>query len=314
MPARSRSSRRAPLRGANSSGGHATVSALAANVGIALAKFVAFAFTGSASMLAEGIHSVADTSNQALLLLGLRRARKPPTDEHPFGFGRERYFWSFVVAVVLFTIGGVASLIDGYEKVRAPGRVTSPEWAFGVLAVSIVLESLSLRVAVREANEVRRGSWRSYVRDAKAPEVVVLIVEDAGALIGLLFALTGVTLATVLHDERFDAIGSLAIGGLLCALALILASELRSLLIGEAATPENIAAIDAAIREAPELEELIYARTLHIGPDTLVIGAKVRLRADLTFEHVVDVINAMEKRIRERVPVARYIYIEPDRD
>jgi cation diffusion facilitator family transporter len=314
LPARSRSSRRAPLRGANSSGGHATVSALAANVGIALAKFVAFAFTGSASMLAEGIHSVADTSNQALLLLGLRRARKPPTDEHPFGFGRERYFWSFVVAVVLFTIGGVASLIDGYEKVRAPGRVTSPEWAFGVLAVSIVLESLSLRVAVREANEVRRGSWRSYVRDAKAPEVVVLIVEDAGALIGLLFALTGVTLATVLHDERFDAIGSLAIGGLLCALALILASELRSLLIGEAATPENIAAIDAAIREAPELEELIYARTLHIGPDTLVIGAKVRLRADLTFEHVVDVINAMEKRIRERVPVARYIYIEPDRD
>jgi cation diffusion facilitator family transporter len=298
----------------DNSGGHATVSALAANVGIALAKFVAFALTGSASMLAEGIHSVADTSNQALLLFGLRRARKPATDAHPFGFGRERYFWSFVVAVVLFTVGGVASLLDGYEKLRATHHVTSPEWAFGVLAVSVVLESLSLRVAVREANEVRTGSWWSYIRDAKAPEVVVLILEDAGALVGLLFALGGITLATLLHDERFDAIGSVAIGALLCALAVILAVELRSLLIGEAATPENIATIEAAMREAPELEDLIYARTLHIGPDTLVIGAKVRLRSDLTFDHVVTVINAMEERIRERVPIAHYIYIEPDRD
>ncbi len=296
------------------SGQHATISALAANVGIAASKFVAFAFTGSASMLAEAIHSVADTSNQALLLLGRRQARREPTEQHPFGFGRERYFWSFIVAFVLFTIGGVASLIDGYSKIRTPHHVSSPVWAFAVLGVSIVLESLSLRVAVREANEIREGSWRSYIRDAKAPEVVVLILEDTGALVGLVFALTGVTLATALHNERFDAIGSVAIGVLLCVIAFVLAVELRSLLIGEAATLANRRTIEAAIREAPELEELIYARTLHIGPDTLVVGAKVRLRSDLTFDGVVNVINAMEQRIRERVPIAHYVYIEPDRE
>lgn len=295
-------------------GARATISALAANIGIAVAKFIAFAFTGSASMLAEGIHSLADTSDQALLLVGRREARRKPTDKHPFGFGRERYFWSFIVAVVLFTIGGIASLIEGFEKLHAAHEVSSPVWAFAVLGVSIVLESLSLRVAVREANEVRTGSWWAYVRDAKAPEVVVLILEDTGALVGLIFALTGVSLATAFHNARFDAVGSIGIGVLLGVIAVILAVELRSLLIGESATQDNIDAIEGAIREAPELEELIYARTLHIGPDTLVVGAKVRLRSDLTFDGVVDVINAMERRIRERVPIAHYVYIEPDRE
>lgn len=299
---------------AESGGGHATVAALAANIGIAASKFVAFAFTGSASMLAESIHSVADTSNQALLLLGVRRSKRPATPQHPFGFGRERYFWSFIVAVVLFTIGGVASLAEGIEKFRAPHEVSSTAWAFGVLAVAIVLESLSLRVAVREANTVREGNWWRYIRDAKAPEVVVLILEDTGALVGLVFALAGVTLSTLLHESRYDAVGSVAIGALLCALAVLLAIELRSLLIGEAASPSDIAAIEGAIREAPELEDLIYARTLHIGPDTIVVGAKVRLRPELTFDGVVNVINDMESRIRARVPAARYVYIEPDRE
>jgi cation diffusion facilitator family transporter len=295
------------------SGHGATVSALAANIGIALAKFVAFAFTGSVSMLAEAIHSTADTSNQALLLLGVRRSERDATPQHPFGFGRERYFWAFVVAVVLFTIGGVASLIEGLEKIRTPHELSSAPWAFGVLGVAIVLESLSLRVAVREANETRTGGWWAYIRDAKASEVVVLILEDTGALVGLIIALAGVVASELFHQPRFDAIGSLGIGALLCAIAVILAIELRSLLIGEAASPEDIATIEGAMREAPELEELIYARTLHIGPDTLVIGAKVRLRSSLTFDEVVDVINAMERRIRERLPIARYIYIEPDR-
>jgi cation diffusion facilitator family transporter len=299
---------------AESSGGHATVTALAANIGIALSKFVAFAFTGSASMLAESIHSAADTSNQALLLLGIRRADKPATEQHPFGFGRERYFWSFMVAVVLFTIGGVASLVEGIEKFRAPHEVSSTVWAFAVLGVAIALESLSLRVAVREANEVRTTGWWSYIRGAKAPEVVVLILEDTGALVGLVFALAGVSLSTLLHESRYDAIGSIAIGALLCAIAVILAVELRSLLIGESASPADIAAIEGAMREAPELAKLIYARTLHIGPDTIVVGAKVRLHPELTFDGVVNVINAMEARIRSRVPAARYIYIEPDRD
>jgi cation diffusion facilitator family transporter len=297
------------------SGGHgATVSALAANIGIALAKFVAFAFTGSASMLAEAIHSTADTSNQALLLLGLKRSQREPTAAHPFGFGRERYFWSFVVAVVLFTIGGVASLLEGFEKFRAPHEISSAPWAFGVLGVAIVLESLSLRVAAREANRSRKGSWWSYIRDTKEPEVAVLILEDTGALVGLLVALAGIVASTVFHEARYDAVGSLAIGVLLCAIAITLAIELWSLLIGESATPEDIAAIEGAIAEAPELADLIYARTLHIGPDSIVVGAKVRLRSELTFDEVVNVINAMESRIRERVPAARFVYIEPDRD
>lgn len=265
-------------------------------------------------MLAEGIHSMADTSNQALLLLGFRRSTRPPTPAHPFGFGRERYFWSFVVAVVLFTIGGVASLFEGFEKFRAPHEITSVVWAFGVLGVSIVLEALSLRTAVKEANHVRTSGWWSYIREAKAPEVVVLILEDTGALVGLVLALVGVALSTLLHDPRFDAVGSFTIGVLLCAIAVILAVELRSLLIGEAALPQDVAAIEDAIREAPELRELLHARTLHIGPDNLVVAAKVRLRPELTFDEVVNVINAMEERIRARVPYADFVYIEPDRD
>jgi cation diffusion facilitator family transporter len=293
--------------------GHgATVAALAANTGIALAKFVAFVFTGSASMLAEGIHSVADTSNQALLLLGVRRSKRTPTTSHPFGYGRERYFWAFVVAVVLFTVGGVASIIEGIEKLRTPHELSSVPWAFGVLGVSIVLESLSFRVAIREANQTRTTGWWRYIREAKTPEIVVLILEDAGALFGLVFALAGVTIAEITHNARFDAAGSLVIGLLLCTIAVLLAVELRSLLIGEAATPADVRAIEDAIRDAPELRELLQVRTVHIGPDQLLVGSKVRLRPDLRFEEIASVIDAMEARIRAKVPAARFVYIEPD--
>ncbi len=303
-----------PSAAAHDGTGHsATVSALAANIGIALAKIVAFVFTGSASMLAEGIHSVADTSNQALLLVGVRRSERTPTPEHPFGYGRERYFWAFVVAVVLFTIGGVASILEGAEKLRTPHELSSMPWAFGVLGISIVLESLSFRVAIREANRSRTTGWWRYIREAKTPEIVVLLLEDAGALFGLIFALIGVTVAELTHEPRFDAAGSLVIGLLLCAIAVVLAIELRSLLIGESATPADIRAIEDAIRDAPELRELIHVRTVHIGPDQLLVGAKVRLRTDLGFNEVVNVINEMEERIRAKVPVARFVYIEPDR-
>ena len=301
------------------SGTKATVAALAANTGIATAKFVAFAFTGSASMLAEGIHSVADTSNQALLLFGVRRSKRLATEEHPFGYGRERYFWSFMVAVVLFTVGSVFSIIEGYEKLRHPHEVESLAWAIGVLSVAIVLESFSMRTAVHEANAVRpvgadgeRIGWWTFIRRSKAPELPVLLLEDLGALVGLVFALTGVTLARLTHEPRFDAVGSLAIGVLLGVIAIVLAIELRSLLIGEGASEADLHAISSAVGAEADVEDVIHVRTLHIGPDDLMVTAKVRMRAELHFPEVVDAINRIEARVRERVPAAKTIYIEPD--
>jgi cation diffusion facilitator family transporter len=293
-------------------GTRSTVSALAANLLIAASKFVAFAFTGSASMLAESIHSVTDTANQALLLLGLRRSRRPATETHPFGYGRERYFWSFLVAVVLFTLGGVASAFEGISKLRDPHQVESFTWAIAVLCVALVFESLSIMVAVREANTVREGSWVHFIRHAKSPELPVVLLEDAGALVGLLFALTGVSLAATTGDQRFDALGSVAIGVLLCAIAVVLAVELRSLLIGEAASPSDIRLIEQAIAADGDVAELIHMRTQHLAPDDLLVGAKVGLRDGLDFAGVAAAINRIEERVRECVPAARVIYIEPD--
>jgi cation diffusion facilitator family transporter len=301
------------------SGTKATVAALAANTGIATAKFVAFAFTGSASMLAEGIHSVADTSNQALLLFGVRRSKRAATEEHPFGYGRERYFWSFMVAVVLFTVGSVFSIVEGYDKLRHPHEIESLRWAIGVLSVAVVLESFSLRTAVHEANAIRpagadgrRIGWWTFIRRAKAPELPVLLLEDLGALIGLVFALTGITLAAITDEARFDAVGSLAIGVLLGVIAIVLAIELRSLLIGEGASEADLKTIEDAIASEEHVEDVFHVRTLHIGPDDLMVAAKVRLRADLHFSEVAEAINRIEARVRERVPAAKTIYIEPD--
>ena len=294
-------------------GTKATIAALFANGGISIAKFVAFFFTGSASMLAESIHSVADTSNQALLLFGMRRARQTPSAAHPFGYGRERYFWSFIVSVVLFTLGGVFSIYEGVEKMRHPHEISSFSWAIGVLLVALVLESFSLRTAVQEANHVRGDAgWVSFIRHAKIPELPVVLLEDLGALLGLVFALGGVTLTAITGEPRFDALGSLVIGVLLCVIAFILASELRSLLIGESASVTDLEAIERALTSEESCEEVIHFRTQHIGPDELLVAAKVRLSAGLNTAGVVEAINRIEKAIRAATPVAKTIYIEPD--
>lgn len=293
-------------------GTKATLAALVANSAIAAAKFVAFVFTGSASMLAEGIHSVADTSNQALLLLGIRRSRRPATPEHPFGYGRERYFWSFIVAVVLFTLGGVFSVYEGVEKLRHPHEITSLAWAIGVLSVAIAIECVSFGIAIREANKVRTGTWRSFIRHAKVPELPVVLLEDAGALLGLVFALTGVTASAVTGEPRFDAVGSLAIGVLLGAIAIVLAVELRSLLIGEAASASDLKAIEDAVTGHDAVAGLIHMRTQHIGPEELLVGVKVQFRPGVSTAELPATINVIEERIRARVPAARMVYIEPD--
>ena len=291
----------------------AVVAALAANLGIALAKFVAFLITGSASMLAESVHSVADTGNEVLLLVGRGRSIRPPSEEHPFGFGRERYFYGFVVSVMLFTVGGAFSVYDGLHKILNPEPVRSPGVAFAVLALSAVLEAFSLRTAIKEANQVRGNrSWGTFIRRTKAPELPVVLLEDLAALIGLGFAFAGVTLTWITGDGRWDGAGSLAIGLLLGAAAAILAVEMKSLLIGEAASTEVQRMIVAALEDGPEVDRVIHMRTVHISPDSVLVAAKIAVRESDTGAQVAAGIDAAERRIRAAVPIARTIYLEPD--
>ena len=291
----------------------AIIAAFLANLGIAVAKFVAFLFTGAASMLAETVHSLADTGNQALLLLGQERAGRAASPDHPFGYGRERYFWSFVVALVLFSMGSLFAIYEGVEKLLHPHALVAPQWAIGVLLVAIALEAWSFRTAFVEANAVRgdQNLWR-FIRRAKSPELPVVLLEDTGALLGLVFALLGVGLAIATGNARFDALGSVAIGILLGAIAFVLATEMKSLLIGESATPDVQQQIRAAIEGSAPVSRLIHLRTLHLGPDELLVGAKVEFSSTLDVPGLARAIDEVEARVRAVVSEARVIYIEPD--
>jgi cation diffusion facilitator family transporter len=291
----------------------AVVTALVANMGIAVSKFVAATITGSASMLAEAVHSVADSANQALLLVGGRRARRAATPLHPFGYARERYIYAFLVAIVLFSIGGLYALYEGWHKVTDPHELTSPLIAVVVLVIAIGLEGYALRTAVREANRIRGGqSWIQFVRHARAPELPVILLEDTGALAGLLLALTGVGLSVATGNGVFDGIATLGIGLLLVAIAVVLAVEIKSLLIGESATPYQIATIHSALLGEPGVDRVIHLRTLHLGPDQLLIAAKIGIKADDDGTDISATIDAAEARIRQAVPAAQVIYLEPD--
>ena len=292
----------------------AIFAALIANLGIAVAKFAAALITGSASMLAESIHSVADTGNQGLLFLGGHRARRPADDAHQFGYGAERYFWAFVVALVLFTLGALFSLYEGIEKLTHPHELESPTVAFVVLGIAVVLESLSLRTAVRESRPHRTGGgWVHFIRHTKNPELPVVLLEDTGALAGLALALIGLGLAVATDEPRYDAIGSIAIGVLLGVIAVVLAVEMKSLLIGESADRTTRAALDTAMRDAPEVRSVIHSRTLQLGPEDLLVAAKLEFTAASTVE-LAPAIDAVEARIRAAVPEARLIFLEPDLD
>ncbi|MFI7134563.1 cation diffusion facilitator family transporter [Nonomuraea sp. NPDC050153] len=298
-----------------SGGTKAIIAALAANLAIAVSKFVAAFFTGSSSMLAEGIHSVADSGNQVLLLVGGKRAARASTKEHPFGYGRERYFYAFVVAVVLFTIGAVFSIYEGVHKLSDPEQVQAPIWAFAVLIFAIIAESFSFRTAIQESNAVRgKQSWVAFVRRSKSPELPVILLEDLGALLGLIFALFGVTMAVVTGNGVWDGVGTLMIGVLLAVIAVVLAMETKSLLVGEGATPEMEAQIRAALEGSSEVARVIHMRTLHLGPEELLVAAKIAVAYNDTAAEVAQGIDDAERRIREAVPIARVIYLEPDLD
>lgn len=294
-------------------GTKAVVAALLANLGIAVAKFVAFAFTRSSSMLAEGVHSLADSGNQVLLLVGGKRAQREATPLHPFGYGRERYIYGFLVSIVLFSLGGMFAIYEGYEKIAHPHELKSWYWAVGVLAFAIILESFSFRTAIKESNEVRgRLSWTQFVRRAKSPELPIVLLEDLGALVGLVLALFGVGLTVITDEPVWDGIGTLCIGILLVAIAIVLALETRSLLLGEAADVDTIRAIEAAMVDGDVVERIIHMRTLHLGPEELLVAAKIAVNARDTAGEVADAIDSAEGRVREAVPIARVIYLEPD--
>jgi cation diffusion facilitator family transporter len=292
----------------------AIIAAFLANLGIAVIKFVAFLVTHSSSMLSESIHSLADTGNQGLLLLGRARANRPADAEHPFGYGSLRYFYGFIVAFVLFSLGGVFSAFEGVEKLTHPHAIESAGWAIGVLLVSMVLEGLSFRTGIREANEHRPPgeSWWGFIRHTKSPDLPVVLLEDSAALVGLGFALIGVILAEVTGNGRWDGVGSLGIGILLIVVAVVLVIEMGSLLVGEAARPEVVARIRRAIEDFPEVKRCIHLRTEHVGPDDIVVATKVEFDPDLTMADLAAKIDALEVDIRAVEPRATLIFIEPD--
>jgi cation diffusion facilitator family transporter len=294
-------------------GARAIIAAFLANLGIAAAKLVGFVFTGSASMLAEAIHSAADTTNQGLLMLGRRKASQPATPNHPFGYGRERFFWSFVVALVIFSFGAVFALFEGIDKVRHPHELGSVWWAVSILLFAMVLEGFSFRTAIQESLPIKGdGSWWAFIRRSRVPELPVLLLEDFGALVGLAFALTGVLVAELTGNARFDALGSVAIGILLAFIAATLVVEMKSLLIGESATRYQRDKIETAINEHPKTSRLIHMRTEHLGPEELLVGAKIEFVDCMEAPALAAAIDAVELAIRTAVPEARVIYIEPD--
>jgi cation diffusion facilitator family transporter len=291
----------------------AIIAALLANIGIAITKFIAAAFSGSASMFAEGIHSLADSGNQILLIIGGKRAKRAATAAHPFGYGRSRYIYAFMVSIVLFSVGGLFSITEGLSKLQHPHELEMVWLPLVVLGVAIVLESFSLRTAVKEANHVRHGkSWVQFIRHAKSPELPVILLEDLAALIGLVLAFGGVGLTVVTHNPIWDAIGTLAIGGLLILVAIVLGLETSSLLVGEGATAEDTGKIRKALKDTAGVESVIHMKTLYLGPEELMVGAKIAVAEKVTGKQIAKIIDVAEENMRNAVPAARVIYLEPD--
>jgi cation diffusion facilitator family transporter len=291
----------------------AIIAALLANLGIAITKFIAYVFSGSASMLAESVHSLADSGNQLLLIIGGRRARREASPEHPFGYGRSRYVYAFIVSVVLFTVGGVFSIYEGLDKLGHPHELENVWLPILVLSVAIVLESFSLATAVRESKKVKgKQSWIQFIKHAKSPELPVVLLEDVAALLGLFFALSGVGLSVINGNPIFDAYGTLAIGALLVVVAVVLGLEMGSLLIGEGAQPQEVAAIRKALLNTQGVTAVIHMKTLYVGPEELMVAAKIGIEPNSSGQEIAAIINAAEKAMREQLPVAQLIYLEPD--
>ena len=289
------------------------LAALIANVGIAIAKFLGFAITKSSTMLAEGIHSSADSANQLLLLLGTKRAKREPSSKHPFGYGRERYFWSFVVALILFSLGSLFAIYEGIEKIRHPHALNNASWAIGILIFGICIESFSFRTAIVEAKTIKgETTWSKFVIRSKQPEIPVVLLEDAGALFGMVIALAAISMVKITDEPIWDGIGTLSIGILLGVIAIILAREMHSLIIGEAASETDRLKIINVIESNNKVVELVEMRTQHLGPEEILIGVKVAFNETLQAKEIADLINHLEEKIRIEIKDAGPIFIEPE--
>jgi cation diffusion facilitator family transporter len=306
---------------ATDGGTRAVVAALFANLGIAITKFIAYLLARNSSMLAEAIHSLADCGNQALLLLGGRRAQREATARHPFGYGRERYVYSFIVSIVLFTVGGLFALYEAYHKWQhiqehPEDTGVDPKWwwlPLVVLGLAIVLESFSFRTAIVEANKVRHGAtWLEFIRRAKAPELPVILLEDFAALLGLAFAFVGVGLNVITEEPTFDVLGTSMIGILLVLVAIVLAVETKSLLLGESATEDAQTRIESALTGPDGIAHLIHMKTMHLGPEELLVAAKFAAAPGASAEQIAKAIDQAERAIRAAEPTATHIYLEPD--
>ena len=302
-------------------GTKAVVAALTANIFIAVTKFAAWALTGASSMLAEAIHSVADSGNQVLLLVGGKRASREATPEHPFGYGRERYLFAFIVAVVLFSVGGLFALYEAYHKYEevhsgAPNELLEGRWwwvPLVVLTAAIIAETFSFRTAIVESNKVRgRQSWSRFIRRAKAPELPVILLEDFAALLGLVFALFGVGMSLLTQNGYWDVVGTTMIGLLLVLVAITLAIETKSLLLGEAAGSESIQRIEGALTATSGVERIIHMKTLHLGPEEILVAAKIGVSTGASAAEVAETIDRAEVAIREAEPMVTALYLEPD--
>lgn len=294
-------------------GNKAIIAAFSANIGIAITKFIAWIFSGSSSMLAESVHSLADSGNQLLLLLGGKQAKKRADKVHPFGYGRERFVYAFVVAIILFSIGGLFSVYEGIDKLQHPHALDNWWLPLLVLVISICLESYSLRTAVKESRPHKGDtSWLQFIRRSKSAELPIVLLEDMAALTGLALALLGVGLTAITGNGVFDGVATVLIGVLLVIVAIVLGAEVKSLLVGEGASDEDVEKIERALLKSKDIERIIHMRTLYLGPDEFLVGAKISLDAARTMNEVSAIVNLAEKRIRDAVPAARIIYIEPD--
>ncbi len=289
------------------------IQSLAVNLAIAVVKAGAAFYTKSGAMLAEALHSFSDCGNQILLLVGVRQARKPADEKHPFGYGRAVYFWSFMVALLLFLGGGAFSIYEGIHKVMHPEAVENVFVGLGILAVSLVLEGGATLSNVKELNK-RRGKkpFMQYLRDTTDSDLVVVFGENSAAVLGLGLAILALGLAATTHDGKWDGIGSIAIGLVLVGVAVFLAVEVSSLLIGEAADPEVVDAAKAIVREMPELEQVLNIVTMQQGPGEVIVHVKLAMTPSITVERACELINEFEARFREARPEARWVYVEPD--